>query len=90
MAEVTVKSAEQKLIEKATEEYLQKLQAILTNRVEIEVGISYVNLSKLGHIAECAGIGIDKRSDSIMPGGSLHYIRKPFSGEGYTITEISE
>lgn len=84
-----VKSAEQKMLEKATEEYVSKVRAILANEeagVRIEIG--GCRLSKMGHIAECAGLEISKRCP--ISHESTHLIRKPFSGEGYTITEISE
>lgn len=96
--EATVKSAEQKLTEKATEEYLSKLKAIYGEDATANIEIAGVKLSKLGHIAECAGIDIDKRNElpfivnevAFYDGSTIHYLRKPFAGNGYTITEISE
>ena len=88
--EVTVKSAEQKLTEKATEEYISKLQAIYGNDACAEVKVSGVRLSKLGHIAECANLEIKSRPSAFYNDAACHYLRKPFTGEGYTITEISE
>jgi hypothetical protein len=89
-AKTVVKSAEQKVTEKATEEYLNRLQSIYGKDVEISVSISGVKLSKLGHIAECAGLTVDNREAAFYNEAIEHYIRKPFEGNGYKITEISE
>lgn len=83
-----VKSAEQKMLEKATEEYVSKVRAILANEEsEVRIEIDGCRLNKLGHIAECSGLPINNREDFEC---IEHYLRKPFGGEGFTITEISE
>lgn len=87
--ETIVKSAEQKLTEKATEEYISKLKAIYGKDACAKIEISGVRLSKLGHIAECAGLDISHTYSDIERRNN-HYLSRPFTGEGYTITEISE
>jgi hypothetical protein len=83
-----VKSAEQNVTEKATEQYMEILKSVYGKDVQIEVSISGVSLSRLGHMAECAGLLIDNTVDHLD--NVTHYIRKPFEGNGYKIEEISE
>jgi len=84
-----VKSAEQKVIEMATAEYISRLRALLGANAQIKVSISGVPKSKLGNIAECAMINIKNRF-CMFEETDTNYIRKPFAGEGYSIEEISE
>ena len=90
MAEVTVKSAEQKLIEAKTAAYLDGLRKVLNcDNIKINVEIEGMPLNKIGHMAECAGLRIRERKD-LIDFTTQNYLREPFTGNGYTITEISE
>jgi hypothetical protein len=83
-----LKSAEQKVTEKALEQLMQIMQSVYGKNVEVQISISGVSLSRLGHMAECAGLPVDNRIDYLE--NITHYIKKPFEGKGYKIEEILE
>lgn len=83
-----VKSEEQKVTEMAISQFVSIMQSVYGKNAEVKVTISGVPLSKLGSMAECQSWVIENRID--MLDNIEHYIRKPFSGKGYSIEEISE
>lgn len=91
---IQIKSAEQRMIERATAEYISKLRAVLGNKAAAAITINGVPLSKLGTIAEFL---TDEEGESVpvkvYKSGFMktkNYIHHSIKGDGYEIEEISE
>lgn len=84
-----LKSAEQRLLEKATEEYRQKLNSIFNKEITVEVSIEGATLTKIATITEFLRDeeGIKKEIHSF---NGCHAVRSDIKGEGYLIAYISE
>ena len=87
----TLKSAEQRMIEKAAHEFAEKLRAIFQVPVKAEIEITGVPLSKIAHIAEFM------KDDDVsihfidnVSRGRKHYINPGIRTEIFRITSISE
>lgn len=89
-----IKSAEQRMIERATAEYISKLRAVLGNKAAAHIQISGTPLSKLGVIAEFLtddeGENVKIKQANSPINGVKNYIWHAIKGEGYQIEEISE
>lgn len=87
-------SSEQRMIERATAEYISKLRAILGKSASATLTIQGVPLSKLGIIAEFLEneeeepIKIKRYKPSF--GDERNYIYHSIKGDGFCIEEISE
>lgn len=85
-----IKSPEQRMLEKATEEYLSKLNSIFKIDVHVEISIARVPLSKIAHIAEFIdGCEVNSIISSAF-GVKLNYINPEIHTVNYRISSISE
>jgi hypothetical protein len=89
-----IKSAEQRLMERATEEYISKLRAFLGAQTSATIIIEGVPVYKLGVIAEFLkdeeGRPVKIRLAKSLISGERNFILHTIKGDGYQIEQISE
>ena len=94
-SKIEIKSAEQRMIERATAEFISKLRVVLGTNTKSTIQISGVSLSKLATIAEFLKdeeqepVKIKSRK-SFLGNADINYIYHSIKGAGYEIEEISE
>lgn len=93
-AKIEIKSAEQRLLEKASEEYVSKLRAILGPEAKATISIDGARLDKIGTIAEfLRDEDGEKVKIKLYASGfreSKNYIFHSIKGDGFDVEQISE
>lgn len=89
-----LKSAEQRMLEQAADEFAEKCRAIFRVPVKVEIKLTGVPLSKIAHIAEFIrdedGERCVVRTRESFSRGTIHYIDPSIDTATYEIESISE
>jgi len=89
-----IKSAEQRMIERATAEYISKLRVVLGQNAKATISIEGLPVSKLGIIAEFLtdeeGERVPIKAYPSTFRQNKNYIYHSIKGDGYDIEQLSE